>query len=140
MPSQRLCITYSNPQPTIPPTTTQSIPPTPPILLPPPLLPGTSFATVAVAPAVTRLQLAVPHPYPLGQHPAFSPPSSFPHRNQPVAQLPAADVPGTPLAGTATVTPSVSTIVVEDAGGGQEVVWQSRPVWQQPPPAVARQG
>jgi hypothetical protein len=46
---------------------------------------------------------------------------------------------GTPLAGTATVTPFVSTMVVDAGGGGQDVVWQSRPVWQQPPPALARQ-
>lgn len=107
-----------------------------PTLLPP--LPGTSLATLAVAPAVARIQLAVPHPYPLGQHPALSPPS-FPQRTHPVAQLPVVDA-GTPLAGTATVTPSVSTMVVEAAGGGHEVVWQSRPVWQQPPEYTARHG
>lgn len=106
------------------------------LLLPALFCPGSSFATVAVAPPVSRLQLAVPHPYPLGQHPAIGP-DPVPQRNQPVAQA-AVVVAGTPEAGTAIVSPLLMR-VVDEAGGGQEVVWQSRPVWQQPPPARARQ-
>ena len=111
------------------------IPPEGPTTLAPPL-PGSSLATVAVAPAVSTEQLAVPQPYPLGQQPALGP-ASVGHRNQPAAHVPVpVVVVAAPLAGTATVTPAPSvaeTTVVDDAAGGQEVVWQSRPVWQQPP-------
>lgn len=99
--------------------------------------PGNAFATVAVPPAVTTEQLAVPQLYPDGQHPGKGP-ASLPHKNQPLAHDPVV-VAGTPLAGTTIVRPFVLTMVVI-AMGGQLVVWQSRPVWQQPPPAEARQG
>lgn len=127
---------YATASTTAPPTIIPTNQKHAPHVFPAPPVPGTSLATLAVAPAVTRLQLAVPQPYPLGQQPALSPPS-LPHRNHPVAHVPVVDA-GTPDAGTTTVTPSVSTMVV-DATGGQDVVWQSRPVWQQPPPWVARQ-
>jgi hypothetical protein len=62
-----------------------------------------------------------------------------PHRNQPDAQV-AEDVVAASAAvwGTTTVMPFVLTIVVMAAAGGQLVVSQFRPVWQQPPPADAR--
>lgn len=96
-------------------------------------LPGSSFATLAVALPVARKQLAVPQLYPLGQQPAVA--ADDGHSVQPPAQVAslvtvaAADA---SLAGTTIVTPS-DTIVV-DAVIGHEVNWQSRPVWQQPPP------
>jgi hypothetical protein len=57
---------------------------------------------------------------------------------QPLAQVAAAPAVGTAVAGTTTVMPLPSTMVVERTGG-HDVVLQSRPVWQQPPPAEARQ-
>lgn len=83
------------------------------------------------------MQLAVPQPYPEGQQPGLSP-SSPSQRYQPEAQVAVVEA-GTAAAGTTTVTPLPSTMVVGRAGGGHEVVLQSRPVWQQPPPAEARQ-
>jgi len=65
-------------------------------------------------------------------------PAADPHRNQPPAQVLLAAAPGTSAAGTTTVRPSV-TIVVRGGAGGHDVVWQSRPVWQHPPPADAKQ-
>lgn len=91
---------------------------------------------MAVAVLVLNVQLAVPHAYPLGQHPATGP-ASLPHRYQPPAQVDVAVVLGTSVAGTASVTP-LDVIVVYEMGG-HEVVMQSRPVRQQPEPAVARQ-
>jgi hypothetical protein len=44
---------------------------------------------------------------------------------------------GTAVTGTTIVLPSEMMVVMD--GGGQLVVAQSRPVWQQPPPAEARQ-
>ncbi len=100
---------------------------------------GKTFCTVAVAVAATRVQLAVPQPYPLGQHPGTGPALEG-QRNQPAAHV-EADGPAPPApegTGTTTVSPP-DTTVVEAGGGGQLVVAQSRPVWQQPPPAEARQ-
>lgn len=107
-----------------------------------PLLPGSSFATLAVALPVARKQLAVPQPYPLGQQPAVvatPAPDDEGHSVQPPAQVPSLLVvaAAAALAGTTTVTPS-DTIVV-DAVVGHDVTWQSRPVWQQPPPYTAEQ-
>jgi len=82
-------------------------------------LPGSAFATVAVAPSTNTEQLAVPQLYPEGQHPG-SGPASLPHMNQPFAQEPvvAADAPS---AGTTIVIPPPFTMVVI-ATGGQLVV------------------
>ena len=79
--------------------------------------------------ASTREQLAVPHPYPLGQQ---FPPKLAEHVNQPDAQLPVglAVVAAAPT-GTTTVTPE-EMMVVEDVAG-QDVVSQFRPVRQHPP-------
>lgn len=91
---------------------------------------GSCFCTELVSEAAEVKQLAVPHLYPLGQHPATDP-ASFPHRNQSLAHLSDAVAVGTSSAGTTTVTPW-EMIVEDDAG--QENVWQSRSVRQQPPP------
>jgi len=56
--------------------------------------------------------------------------------NHPLAQVAEASF-GTSATGTAIVTPFVMMVVI--GVGGQEVSLQSRPVWQQPPPARARQ-
>jgi len=74
---------------------------------------------VAVAPVVK--QLAVPHSYPEGQHPAAAP-SSLPHKNQPPAQvaLLGVGVVGISMAGTTTVTPLETKVV--RAGRGHEYV------------------
>jgi hypothetical protein len=82
------------------------------------------------------VQLAVPHVYPSGQQPATEPPSS-PQRYQPVAHALTPSPFGTSLTGTATVTDPEMMVVM--GVGGHEVVAQLRPVWQQPPPARARQ-
>lgn len=81
----------------------------------------------------------MPQLYPVGQHPAVGPaPLPDGHTDQPLAQVAAPDdgvavaVVGTAVTGTTMVAPS-ETMVVE-AVVGHEVVWQSRPVWQQPPP------
>lgn len=104
---------------------------------PPPL--GNCFWISPVAPADTTVQLAVPHEYPLGQHPATGP-ASAPHRYQPDAQVLVGAGGGRPsVTGTTTVAPLVSTMVVSGVGG-HDVVAQSRPVWQQPAPARARHG
>jgi hypothetical protein len=97
--------------------------------------PGNSFATLAVPPTDAKLQLAAPQLYPVGQHPGTGP-AFVPHKNHPEAHDPVVAA-GTPLAGTTTVMPLVSTMVVMGTWG-QLVVLQSRPVWQQPPPARAR--
>ncbi|KAG7288584.1 hypothetical protein NEMBOFW57_004937 [Staphylotrichum longicolle] len=85
------------------------------------------FATLAVCPAppTPATQLAVPHAYPLGQHPATGP-ASAPHMNHPLAQLPVVSA-GAPLTGTTTVTPFPFTTVVMACCGGHDVVAQSRP-------------
>jgi hypothetical protein len=97
---------------------------------------GSCFWMVAVAVLVLIVQLAVPQAYPLGQHPATGP-VSLPHRYQPLAHVDVAVVVGTSVAGTTSVTP-LDVSAVDDMGG-HEVVIQSRPVRQQPDPAVARQ-
>lgn len=99
---------------------------------------GSTFCTVAVAVVALSVQLAVPHAYPLGQHPAIGP-ASLGHKNQPPAHVDVGNVAVfvRSVAGTTSVTP-FDVMVVEDTGG-QEVVIQSRPVRQQPAPAVARQ-
>lgn len=109
-----------------------------PVLLPPtaPLLSGSSLATLAVALAVARKQLAVPQLYPPGQHPAVGPADEG-HSVHPPAQDDASASVAVAaalaaLAGTTTVM-LPDTMVVE-AVTGHEVTWQSRPVWQQPPP------
>lgn len=107
------------------------IPTTAPVLEAP--LPGNSFATLAVALPVAKKQLAEPQLYPPGQQPAVGPPSEVGHSVHPPAQVPVVVVASlAALAGTTIVTP-LDTMVVE-AVTGHEVVWQSRPVWQQPPP------
>lgn len=103
----------------------------PSLLLPARLLSGSSLATLAVALPVARKQLAVPQLYPLGQHPAVAPASEG-HRDQPPAHVPVEVVVGTAVTGTTTV--SSPEIMVVDAVDGHDVTWQSRPVWQQPPP------
>lgn len=113
------------------PLETNPLLPTPPFPIP---CPGRPFATLAVCPAppTPATQLAVPHSYPLGQHPATGP-ASAPHMNHPLAQLPVVSA-GAPLTGTTTVTPFPFTTVVMACCGGHDVVAQSRPVWQHPPP------
>lgn len=88
---------------------------------------------------MTTEQLTLPQAYPLGQHPG-SGPASFPHIYHPLAHVPVAEVVvGTAVMGTAMVWPLVLMMVLSSIGG-QWVTLQSRPVWQQPPPAEARQG
>ncbi|KAL2128872.1 hypothetical protein VTI74DRAFT_8515 [Chaetomium olivicolor] len=132
-------------KPATEPSTTTA--PATPLPLLAPLCPGNTFATTPVtsppcAPVARNTQLATPHSYPRGQHPASTSPTSFPQRNHPVAH-PAfvmSSAGGAPATGTTTVTPLPFTTVVIGSEGGQEVVAQSRPVWQHPPPARARQG
>jgi hypothetical protein len=95
----------------------------------PPALLGASLGETTVLVASTREQLAVPHPYPLGQQ---FPPRLAEQESHPEAQLPVglAVVAAAPT-GTTIVTPEL-IIVVEDVAG-QEVVSQFRPVRQQPP-------
>jgi hypothetical protein len=139
-----ICYHQANPA-TNPITTAPKTHPTlPPRLVEPP--PGNAFATLAVAaappsPNVAK-QLAVPHAYPVGQHPSSSLPSSPPHINHPPAHPPLVAASGIPSpgTGTTTVTPFPLTTVVISPCGGHDAVAQSRPVWQQPPPARARQG
>lgn len=104
---------------------------TPSLLAPAPLLPGSSLARLAVALPVARKQLAVPQLYPLGQQPAVGPALEG-HSDQPPAQVPSEVVVGTAVTGTTIV--SSPEMMVVDAVDGQDVTWQSRPVWQQPPP------
>lgn len=92
---------------------------------------GSSLARLAVALPVARKQLAVPQLYPEGQQPAVGPALEG-QRDQPPAQVPSEVVVGTAVTGTTTVW-SPDMMVVE-AVDGQDVTWQSRPVWQQPPP------
>lgn len=96
---------------------------------------GNFFSVVPVLLGFTTEQLAVPQSYPLGQQPGTGPALAG-QRNHPSAQVDDCAA-GRLVAGTTMVAP-LDTIVV-DATGGQLVVWQSRPVWQHPPPAVARQ-
>lgn len=103
----------------------------PSLVLPAPLLPGSSLATLAVALPVGKKQLAVPQLYPDGQHPAVGP-ASVGHMVQPPAQVPSEVVVGTAVRGT-TIVWSPDMMVV-DTVDGHDVTWQSRPVWQQPPP------
>ena len=100
---------------------------------------GSSLEVDVVVPAVVSMQLAVPQLYPVGQQPGTAPPASPSQRYQPPAQSALSWPVGTAVTGTATVTPWSVRMVVE-VMGGQEVVLQSRPVWQHPPPAEARQG
>jgi hypothetical protein len=95
------------------------------------LVPGSSLARLAVALPVARKQLAVPQLYPEGQQPAVGPASEG-HRDQPPAQVLSAVVVGTAVTGT-TMVWAPEMMVVETVDG-QDVTWQSRPVWQQPPP------
>ena len=62
----------------------------------------------------------------------------LPHKNHPEAQVLLTAGFGTAVTGTETVMPLLLTICVY-VMGGHEVVEQSRPVWQHPPPAEARQ-
>lgn len=100
---------------------------------------GNSFCSVAVAPSLADVQLATPQSYPDGQHPATGPALSG-HMYQPPAHVLLSSLPRLGVgSGTATVTP-LEMMVVDRGGAGQLVVWQSRPVWQQPPPARATHG
>lgn len=101
--------------------------------------PGNSLATDAVALPVARKQLAVPQLYPVGQHPAVGP-ALVGQMDHPLAHVEAcspaseedAAAAVAAVRGTTMVAP-LETMVVE-AVLGHEVVWQLRPVWQQPPP------
>lgn len=79
---------------------------------------GCCFCKEFVSEAEDVKQLAVPHLYPLGQHPATGP-ASFPQRNQPLAHSFDAVVVGTSFAGTTTVTPWV--MIVDDDAGQENV-------------------
>lgn len=106
---------------------TSLLPPTAP-------LSGSSFATLAVVLAVARKQLAVPQLYPPGQHPAVGPADEG-HSVHPPAQDPSVVAVAAALAALAgTTTVMLPETMVVEAVTGHEVVWQSRPVWQQPPP------
>jgi len=97
---------------------------------------GSSFCTVPVSLPEAIVQLAVPQLYPEGQQPATGPALAG-QRNHPPAHVSVVAA-AEPPAGTTTVRPLPET-TVDEAAGGQLVVAQSRPVWQQPPPAEARQ-
>lgn len=90
---------------------------------------GLSFCNKAVLVAPTEEQLAVPHCQPLGQQ---FPPSLAAQVAQPVAQVPVgvATVASEPTGTTIVATP---LMIVVELVGGQDVVWQSRPVRQHPP-------
>lgn len=91
--------------------------------------PGLSFCSKAVVVAATDEQLAVPQDHPFGQQ---FPPSLGAQVDQPVAQVPVGlvTVAADPT-GTTTVTEPL--MIVVELVGGQDVVWQSRPVRQHPP-------
>lgn len=95
-----------------------------------PMLVVPSFEATAVAVAPTLEQPSVAHVYPEGQQ---FPPTEAAQLNHPVAHDPAVlvAVEAAVPTGTTIVSPAV-TIVVELVAG-QEVVWQSLPVRQQPP-------
>lgn len=98
---------------------------------------GSCFCTVAVAVLADSVQLAVPQLYPDGQHPGTAP-ASPPHRNQPDAHVElAAALPAASASVTATTIVAPFDTIVVMAGAGHDVVLQSRPVRQQPPPALA---
>lgn len=96
---------------------------------PAPLLVGASLATV-VATEPVAVQILAPQAYPLGQQ---SPPAVSAQLNQPPGHLPVVreDPDDAVVTGMTIVFPS-EVKVVEDVVG-QEVVSQSRFVWQQPP-------
>ena len=102
---------------------------TPALSTPAPLLVGCSFATV-VATEPVAVHILAPHAYPLGQQP---PPAVSAQLNQPPGHLPVPpeELDDPVIAGATIVLPS-DVNVVEDVFG-QEVVSQSRFVWQQPP-------
>lgn len=85
-----------------------------------------------MTPPVARKQLAVPQLYPDGQHPEVATRPSDGHSDHPPAHDPAVVVVGTAVRGTTTV--AVPELMVVSSVAGQERVWQSRPVWQHPPP------
>lgn len=97
--------------------------------------PGNSFATEAVALPVARKQLAVPQLYPVGQHPAVGPALEG-QMDHPLAHVEASEavVAAAVAAVTGTTMVAPLEMMVVEAVVGHEVVWQSRPVWQQPPP------
>lgn len=110
--------------------------PTSPLTAP---LPVNSFATLTVALPVARKQLAVPQLYPAGQQPAVAPAPEG-HSDQPPAQADVVEAEGTAVSGTAMVPPPAAPeMMAVDAVEGHDAVWQSRPVWQQPPPYTAEQ-
>ena len=85
--------------------------------------------------AAESVQLAVPHMYPLGQHPDTGP-ALAPQRNHPLAHVAVGlGAAWASVKGTTTVAPPVMMVVL--AMGGQDVVLQSRPVRQHPEPADA---
>lgn len=105
------------------------------------------FCTVlCCAPDIVAVHI-VPHAYPLGQHP---PPSLTAQLNHPFAQFPPGKIVVVPVTvavavvsvlGVAGVLPEPATMVtplltttVCVAGMGQDVLWQSRPTRQHPPP------
>lgn len=84
----------------------------------------------------------MPQLYPPGQHPAVAPAPDG-HMAHPPAHVVVAMAVAVAVAeeeeeeemavsGTTTVSPLDRMVV--DAVAGQDVVWQSRPVWQHPPP------
>ena len=81
--------------------------------------------------APVAVQLAVPHAKPLRQQP---PPTSAPHANQPPAQPPWTPPGGAPVGASNTVTPLLTSRLAE-ARAGHDALAQSRPTWQQDPPA-----
>lgn len=109
---------------------TKSTIPTSPLTAP---LPVNSFATLTVALPVARKQLAVPQLYPAGQQPAVAPAPEG-HSDQPPAQADVVEAEGTAVSGTAMVPAPAPEMTAVDAVEGHDAVWQSRPVWQQPPP------
>jgi hypothetical protein len=75
-----------------------------------------------------EVQLSGPQVQPEGQQ---APPMVAGQLYHPVAQVPLAVVVAAPVRGTTMVTPELSSVV--DGVAGQSVVWQSRPMRQQPP-------
>ena len=90
---------------------------------------GLPFCTTAVCVGDNEEQLAVPHSYPVGQQfpPKLAAQLLHPVAHTPVGLFSAAPVP----TATTRVTPSLTSVV--ELVAGQSVVWQFRPVRQQPP-------
>jgi len=109
-----------------PPTKAKTLLPIPIFLTP---TPGLAFCKTSVWDGEIEEQLAVPQENPEGQQ---LPPTLAAQEVHPVAQAPegVASVAAEP-AGTTIVTVPLTMVV--ELVGGQDVVSQSRPVWQHPP-------